>query len=208
MRGLFLITSSEVDEVRNRVVVDDGDAELDLVLGHALRRLRELFARDVAPSESAASNIVTTQMVTVERRVVRVKPMRSPPDPWLRLSVRPQRRFVPSSGPTVCAGRTHGAAVLTIIGGGSYQWTPKLLVDFVNTPALRDAEIVLHDIDPAPLPRMVALAAHLASVRGIDLDVRRTRVCRTGPSGQRYARPWQCLRHFCDDHFRSNRQTL
>ena len=47
---------------------------------------------------------------------------------------------------------------ITIIGGGSYQWTPKLLVDFVNTPALRDAEIVLHDIDPAPLPRMVELA--------------------------------------------------
>ena len=26
---------------------------------------------------------------------------------------------------------------ITIIGGGSYQWTPKLLVDFVNTPALQ-----------------------------------------------------------------------
>ena len=61
---------------------------------------------------------------------------------------------------------------ITIIGGGSYQWTPKLLVDFVNTPALRDAEVVLHDIDPAPLPRMVELAEHLADVRGIGLSAR------------------------------------
>jgi alpha-galactosidase/6-phospho-beta-glucosidase family protein len=55
---------------------------------------------------------------------------------------------------------------ITIIGGGSYQWTPKLLVDFVNTEALRDAQIVLHDIDPAPLPKMVELTGHLAGIRG------------------------------------------
>ena len=59
---------------------------------------------------------------------------------------------------------------ITIIGGGSYQWTPKLLVDFVNTPALRDAEIVLHDIDPVPIPRMVELAEHLAALQGIGLS--------------------------------------
>ena len=58
---------------------------------------------------------------------------------------------------------------ITIIGGGSYQWTPKLLVDFVNTPALQDADVVLHDIDPAALPRMVDLAHHLAGIRGITL---------------------------------------
>jgi len=55
---------------------------------------------------------------------------------------------------------------ITIIGGGSYQWTPKLLVDFANTPALHDAEIVLHDLDPAPLPKMVELAGHLSRLRG------------------------------------------
>src|SRR3954454_23500302 len=63
---------------------------------------------------------------------------------------------------------------ITIIGGGSYQWTPKLLVDFVNTPVVRDAEVVLHDIDPAPLPRMVELARHLAAVRGVSLTARAT----------------------------------
>jgi len=63
---------------------------------------------------------------------------------------------------------------ITIIGGGSYQWTPKLLVDFVNTPVLHDAEFVLHDIDPAPLPRMVELAQHLAARRGLALTARGT----------------------------------
>ena len=65
-------------------------------------------------------------------------------------------------------------ARITIIGGGSYQWTPKLLVDFVNTPVTRDAELVLHDIDPAPLPRMVDLAHHLAEQRGVALTARGT----------------------------------
>ena len=63
---------------------------------------------------------------------------------------------------------------VTIIGGGSYQWTPKLLVDFVNTPVVRDAEVVLHDVDAAPLPRMVELARHLADLRGVALSARAT----------------------------------
>jgi len=63
---------------------------------------------------------------------------------------------------------------IAIIGGGSYQWTPKLLVDFVNTPVVRDADIVLHDIDAAPLPRMVELAQHLANLRGVALTARAT----------------------------------
>jgi len=38
-----------------------------------------------------------------------------------------------------------------MIGGGSYQWVPKLMIDVVNTPSLVNAEIVLQDINPAPL---------------------------------------------------------
>jgi alpha-galactosidase/6-phospho-beta-glucosidase family protein len=63
---------------------------------------------------------------------------------------------------------------ITIIGGGSYQWTPKLLVDFVNADALRGAEIVLHDIDPAPLPEMVELTEHLAAIRGTGVTATAT----------------------------------
>ncbi len=51
---------------------------------------------------------------------------------------------------------------IVIIGGGSYQWVPKLLVDVANTPSLHDAEIVLEDIDPAPLPRMVEWVERIA----------------------------------------------
>ena len=47
---------------------------------------------------------------------------------------------------------------ITIIGGGSYQWTPELLADLLGTPSLAGVHIVLEDIDPAPLPKMQALA--------------------------------------------------
>jgi len=58
---------------------------------------------------------------------------------------------------------------IAIIGGGSYQWVPKLLVDLANTPALHDAEVLIEDIEPAPIPRMVELVEHIASTRGIGL---------------------------------------
>ncbi len=47
---------------------------------------------------------------------------------------------------------------ITIIGGGSYQWTPELLADLLTTPSLNGARIVLEDIDPEPLEKMEALA--------------------------------------------------
>ena len=37
---------------------------------------------------------------------------------------------------------------ITIIGGGSYQWTPELLADLLGTESLRGAHYVLEDIDP------------------------------------------------------------
>jgi alpha-galactosidase len=63
---------------------------------------------------------------------------------------------------------------IVVIGGGSYQWVPKLLVDVANTPSLVDAEIVLQDIDPTPLPRMAEWVEHIARVRSIPLTVRAT----------------------------------
>ncbi len=46
---------------------------------------------------------------------------------------------------------------ITIIGGGSYQWTPELLADLLGTESLRGCHIVLEDIDPRPLDKMEAL---------------------------------------------------
>src|SRR3954470_13798987 len=63
------------------------------------------------------------------------------------------------------------AARITVIGGGSYHWAPRLLSDFANTPALQDAQVVLHDIDGTKLPRMVDFGALLATRRGIPLTV-------------------------------------
>jgi alpha-galactosidase len=63
---------------------------------------------------------------------------------------------------------------IAIVGGGSYQWVPKLLVDVANTPSLAGAEIVLEDIDPAPLPRMAAWVEHIAERRELPLTVRTT----------------------------------
>lgn len=54
---------------------------------------------------------------------------------------------------------------IVIIGGGSFQWVPKLLIDVANTTSLHDAEIVLEDRDPAPLPRMTAWVERIAELR-------------------------------------------
>ena len=46
---------------------------------------------------------------------------------------------------------------VTIIGGGSYQWSPKLMADLLGTPSLGGVHLVLADIDARPLPKMEAL---------------------------------------------------
>ena len=63
---------------------------------------------------------------------------------------------------------------ITIIGGGSTHWTPRLLVDFANTEALRDLEVTLMDTNPDSLPLMADVAQHIAKARGIGLSVRTT----------------------------------
>src|ERR1700682_6563402 len=46
---------------------------------------------------------------------------------------------------------------VTIVGGGSYQWSPKLMADLLGTASLAGVHLVLADIDPTPLPKMEAL---------------------------------------------------
>ncbi|MGH9026604.1 MAG: hypothetical protein ACRDWD_10915 [Acidimicrobiia bacterium] len=75
---------------------------------------------------------------------------------------------------------------IVIIGGGSFQWVPKLLVDVANTPSLHDSEIVLCDIDPDPLPRMVELVQHVAEIRGIRLTAIATTEQRAALDGADY----------------------
>ncbi|MGD0882171.1 MAG: hypothetical protein ABSB09_11450 [Acidimicrobiales bacterium] len=63
---------------------------------------------------------------------------------------------------------------ITIIGGGSYQWTPELLADLLGTPSLRGSHVVLEDIDPAPLVPMEGLARRLDEALGAQTTVSTT----------------------------------
>jgi alpha-galactosidase len=75
---------------------------------------------------------------------------------------------------------------IVIIGGGSYQWVPKLLIDIVNTPSLADAEIVLEDIDPAPLGPMADFVRHVSGLKGANLTVSTTTDQRAALPGADY----------------------
>ena len=78
------------------------------------------------------------------------------------------------------------APQITIIGGGSYQWAPKLVIDLANMPSLEASDVVLCDIDPAPLPRMAELVEHIAASRGIPMTVRSTTNQREALTGADY----------------------
>jgi alpha-galactosidase len=63
---------------------------------------------------------------------------------------------------------------VTIIGGGSYQWTPELLADLLSTPSLHGAHLVLEDIDPVPLEKMEALGRKVSDALGAKATVATT----------------------------------
>jgi alpha-galactosidase len=61
---------------------------------------------------------------------------------------------------------------ITVVGGGSYHWAPRLLADFANTASLSQAEVVLHDLDAERMKRMEELGNDIARRRGIGMTVR------------------------------------
>src|SRR5580700_3111280 len=63
---------------------------------------------------------------------------------------------------------------ITIIGGGSYQWSPKLITDLLAVAPLADMELVLEDIDPEPLPKMEAFARMANEKMGTKMTVSTT----------------------------------
>ena len=72
---------------------------------------------------------------------------------------------------------------ITIVGGGSYHWAPRLLADFANTPSLNEVEVVLHDLDEERMKRMEELGREVARRRGIGLEVRAEADRRTAMTG-------------------------
>lgn len=65
-------------------------------------------------------------------------------------------------------------ARITIVGGGSTHWTPKLLLDFANTSSLADADVTLMDVDKDTLPPMLDVAEHVRTRRAVGLSARTT----------------------------------
>ena len=62
-------------------------------------------------------------------------------------------------------------ANITVVGGGSYHWAPRLLADFANTPSLNDVHVVLHDLDAERMKLMQDLGQEIARRRGISMTV-------------------------------------
>jgi alpha-galactosidase len=75
------------------------------------------------------------------------------------------------------------APKITIVGGGSTHWGPRLLCDFANTPSLQDAEVVLVDIDAGSLPRVQTIAKHIVTSLEIGMQVSSTTELARGLEG-------------------------
>ena len=75
---------------------------------------------------------------------------------------------------------------IVIVGGGSFQWVPKLLIDIVNTSSLADAHVVLQDIDPRPLAPMADFVRHVVALKGVSVDVATTTDQRAALEGADY----------------------
>lgn len=57
---------------------------------------------------------------------------------------------------------------IVMMGGGSVNWSPKLINDFILTKGLEEAEYVILDIDDKIGEKMAALGNYLAHMRGLD----------------------------------------
>jgi len=75
---------------------------------------------------------------------------------------------------------------VTIIGGGSYQWGPKLVVDLLGTPSLAGMDLVLEDIDADAARTLAAYAERAAEVMGAKATVSATTDQRRALEGADY----------------------
>jgi alpha-galactosidase len=72
---------------------------------------------------------------------------------------------------------------VTIIGGGSYQWSPKLVTDLLRLPSLAGVHLVLEDIDAAAVEQLGAYARMACERLGADATVTTTTDQRVALSG-------------------------
>jgi alpha-galactosidase len=63
---------------------------------------------------------------------------------------------------------------IAFIGGGSVQWTAKLVADMALTPALNGAELVLHDIDADALTLLTRVCEKIMQETGSQIQIKST----------------------------------
>ena len=60
---------------------------------------------------------------------------------------------------------------IVMVGGGSVNWTPRIVSDMMLTPSLKDAEYVLYDIRPAAARLTARFLGRLKAELGIDASI-------------------------------------
>jgi alpha-galactosidase/6-phospho-beta-glucosidase family protein len=63
---------------------------------------------------------------------------------------------------------------IAFVGGGSVQWTPKLVTDMALTGTLAGANLVLHDIDADALDLLTRACERISAEAGETLQVTST----------------------------------
>jgi alpha-galactosidase/6-phospho-beta-glucosidase family protein len=66
------------------------------------------------------------------------------------------------------------ALKITLVGGGSYAWTPGVLANLITSPSLAGSHIVLHDIDPDPLELTYPLALKYKDLTSSSITFEKT----------------------------------
>jgi alpha-galactosidase len=75
---------------------------------------------------------------------------------------------------------------VTIIGGGSYQWGPKLIADLLTTPSLAGVDLVLEDIDHSAAQTMAAYGRLVDEKVGAKATISATTDQRSALEGSDY----------------------
>ena len=63
---------------------------------------------------------------------------------------------------------------IAFIGGGSVQWTARLVTDMALTPQLADAHLVLHDIDAEALALLDRVCKRIVAQAGVRMEISST----------------------------------
>src|SRR5688572_8609162 len=76
--------------------------------------------------------------------------------------------FIASSAPSLTIPRR---MKITIVGGGSYAWTPRIVTDMLLTSPLADAKFVLYEINKTTSDLTKAYLEKLSSRIGVKANI-------------------------------------